>query len=117
MHRYLDLANFPQCLLHSANCPHLPHADAAQHPECVFGLGHHTLFLLETGLSNTAALTASAFLTLDSVLFAIPTGVVADTSGCRRSHLWGGFSICTPFITLTKKENTPFGVIEDYQTV
>ena len=61
MHLYLDLANFPQCLLRSANCPHLPHADAAQHPECVSGLGYNALFLLDAGLSYLISGVISVF--------------------------------------------------------
>lgn len=55
--------------------------------------GINTLFLLDAGLSNTAAFTANAFFTVGSVLFEIPTGVVADTSGRRRSYLLGASTL------------------------
>lgn len=55
--------------------------------------GINTLFLLDAGLSNTSAFTANAFFTLGSVLFEIPTGVVADTSGRRRSYLLGAATL------------------------
>src|SRR3712207_4047157 len=41
--------------------------------------GINTLFLLDAGLSNTAAFAANAFWTAGMVLFEVPTGVVADT--------------------------------------
>lgn len=55
--------------------------------------GINTLFLLDAGLSNTGAFTANAFFTVGSVLFEIPTGVVADTSGRRRSYLLGAATL------------------------
>lgn len=55
--------------------------------------GINTLFLLDAGLSNTGAFTANAFFTVGSVLFEIPTGVVADTSGRRRSYLLGALTL------------------------
>jgi MFS family permease len=51
--------------------------------------GVNTLFLLDAGLSNVEAFTANAFFTLGSVLFEVPTGVVADTQGRRTSYLLG----------------------------
>ena len=51
--------------------------------------GINTLFLLDAGLSNTQAFAANAFFTAGLVLSEIPTGVVADTTGRRRSFLLG----------------------------
>jgi MFS family permease len=51
--------------------------------------GINTLFLLDAGLTNTQAFTANAFFTAGLVLSEIPTGVVADTTGRRRSFLLG----------------------------
>lgn len=51
--------------------------------------GINTLFLLDAGLNNTEAFTANAFFTAGSVLFEVPTGVVADTRGRRLSFLLG----------------------------
>lgn len=55
--------------------------------------GINTLFLLDAGLSNTGAFTANAFFTAGQVFFEIPTGVVADTSGRRRSYLLGSATL------------------------
>ena len=51
--------------------------------------GINTLFLLDAGLSITAAFAANAFFTLGEVLFEVPTGVVADRVGRRASYLLG----------------------------
>lgn len=51
--------------------------------------GINTLLLLDAGLSNAQAFSANAFFTLGSVLFEVPTGVVADTRGRRASYLIG----------------------------
>lgn len=51
--------------------------------------GVNTLFLLDAGLSNTAAFAANAFFTVGQVLFEVPTGVVADTKGRRTSYALG----------------------------
>jgi MFS family permease len=51
--------------------------------------GINTLFLLDAGLTNTQAFTVNAFFTAGLVLTEIPTGVVADTTGRRRSFLLG----------------------------
>ncbi|MPZ71677.1 MAG: MFS transporter [Nitriliruptorales bacterium] len=51
--------------------------------------GINTLFLLDAGLSNTQAFAANAFFTAGLVVTEIPTGVVADTAGRRRSFLLG----------------------------
>lgn len=51
--------------------------------------GINTLFLLDAGLSITAAFAANAFFTVGQVVFEVPTGVVADTVGRRTSYLLG----------------------------
>lgn len=51
--------------------------------------GINTIFLLDAGLSNLQAFAANAFFTAGMVLFEVPTGVVADTAGRRRSYLLG----------------------------
>lgn len=51
--------------------------------------GVNTLFLLDAGLSITAAFAANAFFTVGQVLFEVPTGIVADTWGRRTSYLLG----------------------------
>jgi MFS family permease len=55
--------------------------------------GVNTLFLLDAGLSNAEAFAANAFFTLGMILFEIPTGVVADTTGRRRSYLLGTLTL------------------------
>ncbi|NTU78312.1 MAG: MFS transporter [Chloroflexales bacterium] len=55
--------------------------------------GINTLFLLDAGLSITQAFAANAFFTLGQVVFEIPTGVVADTVGRRRSFLLGSATL------------------------
>ncbi|HEY3140233.1 MAG TPA: hypothetical protein VGJ86_03845 [Acidimicrobiales bacterium] len=49
--------------------------------------GVNTLFLLDAGLDTFQVFVANAAFTAGMVLFEIPTGVVADTSGRRRSFL------------------------------
>lgn len=49
--------------------------------------GVNTLFLLDAGLDIFEAFVANAAFTVGMVLFEIPTGVVADTSGRRLSFL------------------------------
>jgi MFS family permease len=49
--------------------------------------GVNTLFLLDAGLDIFEVFVANAAFTAGMVLFEIPTGVVADTSGRRRSFL------------------------------
>jgi MFS family permease len=51
--------------------------------------GINTIFLLDAGLSNLEAFTANAFFTAGMVIFEVPTGIVADTAGRRRSYLLG----------------------------
>jgi len=55
--------------------------------------GINTLFLLDAGLNNTQAFTVNAFFTAGSVLFEIPTGVIADTRGRRTSYLLGASTL------------------------
>ena len=55
--------------------------------------GINTLFLLDAGLSKTEAFAANACFTAGSVLFEVPTGVVADTRGRRTSYLLGTFTL------------------------
>jgi MFS family permease len=51
--------------------------------------GVNTIFLLDAGLSNLEAFAANAFFTAGMVVFEVPTGIVADTMGRRRSYLLG----------------------------
>ncbi|MGH3477941.1 MAG: MFS transporter [Nocardioidaceae bacterium] len=55
--------------------------------------GINTLFLLDAGLTNLEAFAANAFFTAGMVIFEIPTGVVADTWGRRRSYLLGTITL------------------------
>jgi len=55
--------------------------------------GINTLFLLDAGLSITEAFAANAFFTAGQVLFEVPTGVVADTTGRRASYLFGAATL------------------------
>src|SRR5688572_18795659 len=55
--------------------------------------GVNTLFLLDAGLSITAAFAANAFFTLGQVIFEVPTGVVADTAGRRFSFMLGAATL------------------------
>jgi MFS family permease len=55
--------------------------------------GINTLFLLDAGLSITAAFAANACFTAGMVLFEVPTGVVADTWGRRASFLLGALTL------------------------
>ncbi len=55
--------------------------------------GINTLFLLSAGLDNTEAFTVNAFFTVGSVLFEIPTGVVADTRGRQFSFMLGAATL------------------------
>jgi MFS family permease len=58
---------------------------------CIWGI--NTLFLLDAGLSNSAAFAANAFFTAGEMLFEIPTGMVADTWGRRTSYLLGAATL------------------------
>ena len=55
--------------------------------------GINTIFLLDAGLTNLEAFTANAFFTLGSVIFEVPTGVVADTRGRRFSYVLGAITL------------------------
>jgi MFS family permease len=55
--------------------------------------GINTLFMLDAGLSVTAAFAANAFWTAGQVLFEVPTGAVADTWGRRASFLLGALTL------------------------
>ena len=55
--------------------------------------GINTLFLLDAGLSNAQAFAANAFFTVGMIIFEIPTGVVADTAGRRRSYQLGTLTL------------------------
>jgi MFS family permease len=55
--------------------------------------GINTLFLLDAGLSNTQAFAANAFFTVGSMVFEVPTGVVADVRGRKLSFLLGSATL------------------------
>ncbi len=55
--------------------------------------GVNTLFLLDAGLSVTAAFAANALFSVGQLIFEIPTGVVADTMGRRMSYLLGTITL------------------------
>lgn len=56
--------------------------------------GVNTLFLLDAGLDIFEVFIANAAFTAGMVLFEIPTGVVADTAGRRRSFLLSAATLC-----------------------
>jgi MFS family permease len=72
--------------------------------------GINTLFLLDAGLSSTAAFTANALFTAGMVLFEVPTGVVADTWGRRASYLLGSVTLAVSTILywLAWRMHAPF---------
>jgi MFS family permease len=72
--------------------------------------GINTLFLLDAGLSATAAFTANALFTAGMVLFEVPTGVVADTWGRRASYLLGSVTLAasTALYWLAWQTEAPF---------
>jgi MFS family permease len=72
--------------------------------------GINTLFLLDAGLSNTAAFAANAFFTLGQMVFEVPTGVVADTWGRRTSYLLGALTllVSTAFYFWMWRTHAPF---------
>jgi MFS family permease len=74
--------------------------------------GINTLFLLDAGLSITAAFAANAFFTVGMVLFEVPTGVVADTWGRRASFLLGALTlvVTTAAYWLAWRVHAPFWV-------
>jgi MFS family permease len=55
--------------------------------------GVNTLFLLDAGLDIFEVFIANAAFTAGMVIFEIPTGVVADASGRRRSFLLSAFTL------------------------
>lgn len=74
--------------------------------------GVNTIFLLDSGLTNTQAFAANAFFTFGQVLFEIPTGIVADTWGRRSSYIMGTvtLSISTLLYLLAWQIHAPFWV-------
>ena len=72
--------------------------------------GINTIFLLDAGLSNLQAFSANAFFTAGMVIFEVPTGIVADTAGRRRSFLLGTvtLSISTLLYVLLWQIEAPF---------
>jgi MFS family permease len=74
--------------------------------------GINTLFLLDAGLSVTAAFAANACFTAGMVLFEVPTGVVADTWGRRASFLLGALTlvVTTAIYWLAWRTHAPFWV-------
>jgi MFS family permease len=72
--------------------------------------GINTIFLLDAGLSNLEAFAANAFFTAGMVLFEVPTGIVADTVGRRRSYLLGTvtLSVSTLLYVLLWQLGAPF---------
>jgi MFS family permease len=74
--------------------------------------GINTLFLLDAGLSVTAAFAANACFTAGMVLFEVPTGVVADTWGRRASFLLGALTLAvtTALYWLAWRTHAPFWV-------
>ena len=72
--------------------------------------GINTIFLLDAGLSNLEAFSANAFFTAGMVLFEVPTGIVADTTGRRRSYLLGTItlSLSTLLYVLLWQIEAPF---------
>jgi MFS family permease len=72
--------------------------------------GINTLFLLDAGLSVTAAFAANACFTAGMVLFEVPTGVVADTWGRRASFLLGAATlvVTTAMYWLAWRTHAPF---------
>jgi MFS family permease len=72
--------------------------------------GVNTIFLLDAGLSNLEAFAANAFFTAGMVVFEVPTGIVADTMGRRRSYLLGTvtLTVTTLFYVLLWQIEAPF---------
>src|SRR6266542_4542515 len=72
--------------------------------------GINTLFLLDAGLSITAAFAANACFTAGMVLFEVPTGVVADTWGRRPSYLLGAstLAVSTVLYWVAWRAHAPF---------
>jgi MFS family permease len=55
--------------------------------------GVNTLFLLDAGLSITAAFVANGAFTAGMMIFEVPTGVVADAAGRRTSFILGAVTL------------------------
>lgn len=55
--------------------------------------GINTLFLLDAGLSNAQAFAANAFYTIGQLIFEVPTGIIADSTGRRASYLLGTLTL------------------------
>jgi MFS family permease len=74
--------------------------------------GINTIFLLDAGLSNLEAFSANAFFTAGMVIFEVPTGIVADTTGRRRSFLLGTVTlgISTLLYVLLWQIEAPFAL-------
>ena len=72
--------------------------------------GINTIFLLDAGLSNFEAFAANAFFTAGMVIFEVPTGIVADTTGRRTSYLLGtvALGVSTLLYVLLWQVNAPF---------
>src|SRR5918996_804614 len=72
--------------------------------------GINTLFLLDAGLTATAAFAANALFTAGMVVFEVPTGVVADTWGRRVSYLLGSvtLAVSTVLYWLAWQMQAPF---------
>src|SRR5918996_5694828 len=72
--------------------------------------GINTLFLLDAGLTATAAFAANALFTAGMVVFEVPTGVIADTWGRRTSYLLGSLtlSVSTVLYWLAWQMEAPF---------
>src|SRR5918998_3699475 len=72
--------------------------------------GINTMLLLDAGLSNLEAFAANASFTAGMVLFEVPTGIVADTVGRRRSYLLGTvtLSVSTLLYVLLWQLGAPF---------
>ena len=72
--------------------------------------GINTLFLLDAGLSSTAAFGANALFTAGMVAFEVPTGVVADTWGRRASYLLGAvtLAVSTVLYWMAWRAHAPF---------
>jgi MFS family permease len=72
--------------------------------------GVNTLFLLDAGLSITAAFAANALFSVGQLVFEIPTGVIADTMGRRASYLLGTVTLAASTILylLAWRAHAPF---------
>lgn len=72
--------------------------------------GINTLFLLSAGLSNAEAFAANAFYTVGTMLFEVPTGVVADAWGRKASYVLGTVTllVSTALYLLMWETGAPF---------